>query len=96
MRRHAIKSFNLVDRSSRQARGRWFCWDYPIAKTPTAGWRGGFVETRFEDEVRSPDVVEGIVDGALLWPALMLFKIGLQLRFGLVGIRYKFASCPER
>jgi hypothetical protein len=44
---------------------------------------------------RSPDVVEGVVDGALLRPALMLFKIGLQLRFGLIGIRYKFAACPE-
>jgi len=40
-------------------------------------------------------MVEGVVDGALLWPALMLFKIGLQLRFGLIGVRYKFPSRPE-
>jgi hypothetical protein len=47
------------------------------------------------DGAYSPDVVEGIVDGTLLWPAFMLFEIGLQLRFGLIGVSYKFLSCPE-
>jgi hypothetical protein len=47
------------------------------------------------DGAYSPNVVEGVVDGALLWPALMLFEIGLQLRFGFIGVSYKFLSCPE-
>jgi hypothetical protein len=37
-------------------------------------------------------VGEGVVDGALLRPALMLFEIGLQLGFGFIGVRYKFLS----
>jgi hypothetical protein len=43
----------------------------------------------------SPDVVESVVDCALFRPALMLFEVGLQLRFGLIGVRYKFPSRPE-
>jgi hypothetical protein len=40
--------------------------------------------------IRSADVVKGVIDGALLGPALMLLEVGLQLGFGLIGINYKF------
>jgi hypothetical protein len=40
-------------------------------------------------------VVERIVDSALLWPALVFFEIGLQLRFGFIGIGYEFPARPE-
>jgi hypothetical protein len=40
-------------------------------------------------------MVEGVVDGTFLRPALMLFEIRLQLRFGFIGVRYKFPSRPE-
>jgi hypothetical protein len=49
----------------------------------------------WNDEAGSPDVVEGLVDGTLLRPALMLFKIGLQLGFGLIGVGNKFPSRPK-
>ncbi len=38
----------------------------------------------------SADVIERVVEGAFFWPALMLFKIGLQLCFGFFGVGYKF------
>jgi len=40
-------------------------------------------------------VVENVVDRTLLWPTLMFFEIGLQLRFGFIGVSYKFPSRPE-
>jgi len=42
-----------------------------------------------------PDVVEGIVDGALLGPAHMLLEIGLQLGFRLIGVDNKFLPGSE-
>jgi hypothetical protein len=49
----------------------------------------------WNDEARSADVVEGIVDGTLLGTALMLFKIGLQLGLGLFGVGDQFPSRPK-
>ena len=43
----------------------------------------GLYQRDWSEKDRSPDVVESVVDRTLLWPALMLFEIGLQLRFGL-------------
>jgi hypothetical protein len=43
----------------------------------------------------SSDVVERVVDGTFLWPALMLFEIGLKLLFGFVGIDQKLPACAE-
>jgi hypothetical protein len=37
-----------------------------------------------------------VVDGAFFWPALVLFKIGLQLRFGLIGVGNKFLPRAKR
>jgi hypothetical protein len=47
------------------------------------------------DQARLPDVFEGVVDRTLLWPAFMLFKIGLELCFGFIGVRYEFPSRSE-
>jgi hypothetical protein len=41
-------------------------------------------------------VVERVSDRTLLWLALMLVEISLQLLFGFVGVRYKFSPRPER
>jgi hypothetical protein len=40
-------------------------------------------------------VAERVIDGALFWPALVLFEIGLQLRFGFFRIDYKFTARPK-
>jgi hypothetical protein len=70
-------------------------------RTPTVCVRhqgSGNVSIRREPQLFggcSPDMVEGVVDGTFLRPALMLFEIGLQLRFGFIGVRDKFPSRPE-
>jgi len=38
---------------------------------------------------------KSVVDGALFRPALMLFKIGLQLGFGLIRVNNKFLPGSE-
>jgi hypothetical protein len=55
------------------------------------------IQERFETkECRNlPNVVERVIDSALLWLALMLLEIRLELQFGFVGVSYKFPSCPE-
>lgn len=41
-------------------------------------------------------VRQRVVDGALLWLALMLVEIGLQLELGLIGIQQKLLSRAKR
>jgi hypothetical protein len=43
-----------------------------------------------------PDVVECVIDRTLLWLALMLVEISLQLLFGFVSVGYKFSPRSER
>jgi hypothetical protein len=40
-------------------------------------------------------VVERVIDRTLLWLALMLVEIRLQLLFGFVRVSYKFPPRPE-
>jgi hypothetical protein len=40
-------------------------------------------------------VVEGVVDGTFLGPALMFFEIGLELSFGFIGVDDKFPPGSE-
>jgi hypothetical protein len=71
---------------------------YPLAKMPKAG---GAALARLYPlnwkwwSARLPDVVEGVIDGALLRLALMLFEVGLKLLFGFFGVGDKFPSRPE-
>jgi len=40
-------------------------------------------------------VVEDVVDGTFLGPALMFFEIGLELGFGFIGVDDKFPPGSE-
>jgi hypothetical protein len=40
-------------------------------------------------------VVEDVVDGTFLGPALMFFEIGLELSFGFIGVDDKFPPGSE-
>lgn len=40
-------------------------------------------------------VLQDVIDGARLWPALVLIEIGLQLLLGLVSVQEKLLARPE-
>jgi hypothetical protein len=44
---------------------------------------------------RLSDVVEYVINRIILWPALMLVEIGLELLFSFVGVGYKLRSRSE-
>jgi hypothetical protein len=41
------------------------------------------------------DVVEDVTNRIILWPALMLVEVGLELLFSFVGVGHKLRSRPE-
>jgi hypothetical protein len=43
----------------------------------------------------SPDPAERVVHGALFGPALVLFEIGLQLRFSFICVSYELRARAE-